>query len=210
MSTPGRFITFEGGEGAGKSTQIPLICNRLEAHGLMVATTREPGGSEGAELIRELLVTGDVNRWDSVTEALLYNAARRDHLERTIKPMIAAGTWVVCDRFADSTMAYQGYGHGLPTEQLDQLYTVIAGDFKPDHTFIFDLPPRVGLERTSGRTCDEDRFERMNISFHERLREGFIKIAEQDAQRYTVLDASLDVNQISDTIYETICQKFSL
>lgn len=130
----GRFITFEGGEGGGKSTQLRLLAEALRGVGREVVTTREPGGSKGAEDIRALLVTGVPDRWDGITEALLHTAARRDHLIKTVWPALDRGAWVICDRFADSTMAYQGYGHGLPLEMLDALYRTAIGDFRPDLT----------------------------------------------------------------------------
>jgi dTMP kinase len=162
----GRFISFEGGEGAGKSTQIRLLVDALAARGLDVIATREPGGSPGAEEIRRLLVSGDPGRWDGVTEALLHS-----------------GRWVVTDRFADSTMAYQGYGHGLGREPIERLYAVAVGDFAPDLTLILDIPVEAGLDRTQGRTGGEDRYERMDREFHRRLRDGFLDIAAREPGR---------------------------
>src|SRR5688500_12746876 len=173
----GRFISFEGGEGAGKSTQIRLLVDALAARGLDVIATREPGGSPGAEEIRRLLVSGDPGRWDGVTEALLHFAARRDHLARTVWPALDAGRWVVTDRFADSTMAYQGYGHGLGREPIERLYEVAVGGFAPDLTLILDIPPEAGVSRAHARHDGEDRYERMDLTFHHRLREGFLAIA---------------------------------
>ena len=149
----GRFITFEGGEGAGKSTQIRVLAAALERAGKTVCLTREPGGSGGAEQIRELLVTGDPDRWDAMTELLLLYAARKDHVRRLIEPALENGTWVLCDRFADSTMAYQGYGHGLDRSKIAALHKIVLGDLSPDLTIILDLDPEAGLART--RATDE-------------------------------------------------------
>jgi dTMP kinase len=193
---PGRFITFEGGEGAGKSTQIGLLAEALRRRGLAVETTREPGGSPGAELVRRLLVEGDTGRWDPVTEALLHSAARREHLVRTVWPALNEGRWVLSDRFADSTLAYQGYGHGVPRATLDELYRLTAGDFAPDLTIILDLAVDQGLARAAGRGGAEDRYERMSRDFHERLRQGFLAIARADPRRCVVVPASGSVAEV--------------
>jgi dTMP kinase len=143
----GKFISFEGGEGTGKSTQLTRLAERLAEAGLEVVRTREPGGTEGADAIRELLVTGATDRWDPVSEVLLNYAARRDHVERVIKPALARGEWVVCDRFADSTMAYQGYGYELGTDLIETVHRATLGDFNPDMTIIMDFAPAEGLAR---------------------------------------------------------------
>ena len=192
MSERGRFITLEGGEGAGKSTQQRLLVSALQSQGLEVIATREPGGSPGAEEIRTLLVKGDSLRWDGVSEALLHFAARRDHLRSLVWPALERGAWVVSDRFADSTLAYQGYGHGLDRKVYDQLYRIVCGDFKPDLTLILDLPVADGLARAGKRGGGEDRYESMGAAFHERLRQGFLKIAEEEPTRCRVVDASKD------------------
>lgn len=184
----GLFITLEGGEGSGKSTQVKRLGAWLEARGHDVVLTREPGGSPGAEAIRELLITGAVDRWDGMTEALLNFAARRDHVVRVIKPAIEDGKIVISDRFADSTMAYQGYGHRLGPETVDQLYAVTLGTFQTDLTLILDLPVEDGLERASSR--GGNRFEEMELAFHQRLRDGFLAIAEQEPERCHIIDAS--------------------
>lgn len=209
LSNPykGKFITLEGGEGSGKSTQIQFILDALKQKGIPVISTREPGGSAGAELIRNLLVKGDVHRWDAVTEALLMNAARRDHVRNLIIPALEKGTWVICDRFSDSTLAYQGYGHGVALSYLHALYELIAGSLTPDLTFVFDLDPRVGLERARRRSDSEDRFERMSLEFHDRIREGFRRIAQTDLNRYILIDASLDRQTIFGQIMDYIGQK---
>lgn len=186
----GRFITFEGGEGAGKSTQVRLLAEALRGLGLSVVTTREPGGSPGAEDIRDLLVRGAADRWDGLTEALLHYAARRDHLTRTILPALNRGDWVVCDRFNDSTIAYQGHGHGTDRSALDALYRMVAGDLAPDLTIVLDLPVSEGLFRAGGRGGEEDRYERMEGGFHDRMRQGFLSIAAAEPARCAVVDAS--------------------
>lgn len=186
----GRFITFEGGEGSGKSTQIGLLAETLRGRGLTVVTTREPGGAPGAEAIRKLLVEGEVGRWDPMGEALLLFAARRDHLLHTVWPALERGDWVLSDRFADSTTAYQGHGHGLPVEEIDILYALAVGAFRPDLTLILDLPVEEGLRRAGSRGGDEDRFERMGVAFHERMRRGYLAVAAADPSRCAVIDAT--------------------
>ena len=170
----GRFITFEGGEGAGKSTQVARLVAALRARGIEVVQTREPGGSPGAEAIRNLVLNGEVERWSSRTEILLMFAARSDHLERTIRPALAAGSWVVCDRFADSSRAYQGAGGGVPESFIEQLDAAIVGTDQPDLTLVCDLPVELGLERAFGRGLFEVRFESKGLAFHQRLRDGFL------------------------------------
>ncbi len=200
----GRFITFEGGEGAGKSTQLRLLSATLERHGIAPVITREPGGSPGAEEIRQLLVSGEPGRWDSITEALLHFAARRDHLTRTVWPALTEGRWVVSDRFADSTLAYQGYGHGLPAHMIEQLYALSVGAFTPDLTVILDLPVEEGLARAGARGGAEDRYERMGTAFHERLRRGFLEIAQHHPERCAVISASGTPDQVHQRIWQVV------
>ena len=171
---------------------------------LLTVTTREPGGSKGAEAIRALLVTGDVDRWDAETEALLHSAARRDHLVKTVWPALQRGAWVVCDRFADSTLAYQGYGHGLSKDFITGLTRLVLGDFTPDLTLILDLPVEEGLKRAGGRGGAEDRYERMGTAFHERLRQGFLDIARRDPDRCAVIDATQDVDGVHQAIVKAV------
>lgn len=193
----GRFITLEGGEGAGKSTQARRLAEALAARGVDCLLTREPGGSPGAEEIRALLVNGEPGRWSPTTEALLLTAARRDHLERTVRPALAAGRWVVCDRFSDSTLAYQGYGAGVPLDDLRALLRLALGGFSPDLTLVFDLPVDVGLARAAARAGGEDRFERMGRDFHQRLRDGFLAIAAAEPERCAVIDAGADIDAVT-------------
>ena len=192
MAAAGRFITLEGGEGAGKSTQIRRLAAALRGAGLDVVETREPGGSPGAEEIRRLLTTGEPARWSPMAETLLHFAARADHVRRTIRPALAAGRWVCCDRFADSTMAYQGYGHGIDRGFIARLAGAVLGDLQPDLTLVFDLPVEQGLARAAARAGQEDRYEKMDRSFHEALRRGFLDIAAQYPQRCVVIDAGGD------------------
>jgi dTMP kinase len=210
LSMSGHFITFEGGEGGGKSTQIRLLAEYLREAGHDVVTTREPGGSPGAESIRSLLVSGETDRWDGLTEALLHYAARRDHLTKTVWPALARGSWVLSDRFADSTMAYQGYAHGLSREALKQLYTITIGDFAPEMTLILDLPVEHGLDRAGLRGGGEDRYERMGVAFHQRLRDGYLAIAEAEPERCVVIDATPSVEAVRDAIVESVAQRFGL
>lgn len=196
MTTRGRFITFEGGEGAGKSTQVRLLCDRLASAGIASRATREPGGSPGGDEIRELLVRGAIERWEPMTEMLLHFAARHEHVSRLIQPALAAGEWVVCDRFADSTMAYQGYGHELGREAVAAVQEVVLGTFAPDLTLILDLPVDEGLARAGRREGrgagrrKEDRYERMDRDFHARVREGFLEIARREPGRCLVIDGT--------------------
>lgn len=203
----GRFITLEGGEGAGKSTQIGRLKAWLERRGYEVAATREPGGAPGAEMIRELLVKGPVERWDGTTEALLHFAARREHLRSTVWPALKKGAWVVSDRFADSTMAYQGYGHGADRAMLGELYDIAVGDFRPDLTLILDLPVEVGLARAAARRGAETRYESLPVEFHERVRAGFRDIAAADPERCVVIDATRGIDAIASAIGDAVSKK---
>lgn len=206
----GRFITLEGGEGAGKSTQIGRLAGWLSARGIAVETTREPGGAPGAEAIRELIVKGSIERWDAMAEALLMTAARRMHVEQRIRPALEAGRWVVCDRFSDSTMAYQGYAHGLGREPVEQLQRIAIAGMRPDLTLILDLPVEAGLARANARGTGEDRFERMGLDFHHRLREGFLDIARHEPARCVVIDATADIDTVAEAIRDTVASKLGL
>ena len=204
---PGRFITLEGGEGAGKSTQIARLADWLRSRGRDVVSTREPGGSPGAELIRKLLVEGPAERWDGTTEALLHYAARRDHLRATVWPALERGAWVVSDRFADSTRAYQGYGYNLDLAMLDRLYEAAVGAFRPDLTLVLDLPVETGLARAAARRGPETRYESLPRDFHERVRAGFLEIAKRDPKRCAVIDATRDIDTIAAAIARVVADR---
>ena len=199
--TRGRFITFEGGEGAGKSTQARLLAERLKTAGREVVVTREPGGSPGAESIRALLVNGETDRWSPISETLLMYAARRDHIERVIAPALERGAWVVCDRFFDSTRAYQGAGGGAPAALIAALEAAVVGARTPDLTLILDLPVEVGLARAAGRGEGEARFEAKGAAFHQRLRQAFLDIARAEPDRCAVLDADRPIEALAEAIW---------
>ncbi len=187
------FITFEGGEGTGKSTQARLLADFLEKKGISCLLTREPGGSAGAEEIRNLVVKGEVGRWDVMTETLLMFAARRDHLVNVVWPALKEGKTVICDRFADSTMAYQGFGYaekGVGPQTVEQLYQIVVGPFKPDLTLILDLPVELGVERALKRDVDTNRYEKMGLDFHRNLRRAFLEIEKKAPQRCVVINAA--------------------
>ncbi|MBS0471971.1 MAG: dTMP kinase [Proteobacteria bacterium] len=204
-----RFITLEGGDGSGKSTQAKRLVAALKTHGIDALGTREPGGSPGAEDIRHLVLNGDPGRWDALTETLLMFAARNDHVERTIKPALAAKRWVICDRFTDSTYAYQGAGHGLARETIRRMEALVLGDFRPDLTLIFDLPVEQGLARTKGRG-KEMRFESFDTDFHERMRDCYLAIARKHPERCIVLDAAADEDTLAEAVWNMIAKRFKL
>ncbi len=199
----GVFISFEGGEGAGKSTQLRRLADRLKRDGREVVATREPGGSPGAEAIRDLLVTGEADRWSPVTETLLMYASRRDHIERVIAPALARGAVVLCDRFADSTRAYQGAGGGAAAGLIAALEVYVLEHLRPDLTLILDLPVADGLGRADGRGGAEARFESKGEAFHQRLRAGFLAIAAAEPDRCRVLDASGDEDSVAAAVWTT-------
>jgi dTMP kinase len=201
----GRLITIEGGEGAGKSTQVPLLVAALESAGIRTLSTREPGGSPGGEVIRRLLLEGQGEGWDATSETLLLIAARRDHVAKLIEPALARGVWVVSDRFADSTLAYQGYGRGLAAGDIAMLHRFALSNFAPDLTLILDLPVELGLARASAR-ADADRFERLDHAFHERLRHGFREIAAAEPTRCVLIDAAAEPRKVHRAIIAAVTQ----
>ncbi|MFT6073954.1 MAG: dTMP kinase [Yoonia sp.] len=198
MSKP-RFITFEGIDGSGKSTQSRRFAEHLQGQGADVILTREPGGSPGAEEIRQLLLTGDPDRWSPETEILLFTAARRDHLEKTIEPALAAGKTVVSDRFADSTRVYQGATRGDLRSMVDKLHTLMIGR-EPDLTFIIDMDPAMALARGLARKSGEDRFEDFGLPFQETLRHGFLALAHANPDRCVLIDGNRTPEQIASEI----------
>lgn len=207
---PGKFITIEGGEGAGKSTQVKMLADALTHTGVSVCTTREPGGTPGSEEIRDLLVRGTAARWDATTEALLHFAARREHLRTLILPRLAAGFWVISDRFADSTMAYQGYGHQLGREPIERLYAFVVGESHPDLTLILDLPVDVGLHRAAARRDEDTRYESLGLEFHKRLYAGFHEIARREPDRCKIIDASGPVDDVHARIRDVVAQSLEV
>ena len=205
-----QFITFEGGEGSGKSTQINLLHNFLIEKGKDVVSTREPGGTPSAEIIRDLLTKGDADRWSPATEALLMWAARSEHVEKLIKPSLDKGKWVLCDRFYHSTYAYQGVGHNLGIENMRIIKKIIIGEITPNLTFILDIDPVNGIGRTKNRVSNEDRFEKMNLAFHNNLRKAFIQFSKKNPKRFIVIDAELSLEKISEIISSEVQARFQL
>ena len=211
-----RFISFEGGEGSGKSNHSRRLADWLKGQGQEVVLTREPGGTPGAEEIRKLLVQGEATRWEPMTEALLHYAARRDHVTKVIRPALARGAWVVTDRFIDSTMAYQGYGHGLGAEPIELLRKLVLGDFAPGLTLLFDVPAALGLQRagkrnvagTVGGARADARYESMGEAFHGRVREGSLAIARAEPERVTVVDSSKPVADVAAAVVAAIRAHF--
>ena len=204
--TRGRFITLEGGEGAGKTVQAARLRAALEARGVETLTTREPGGSPGAEEIRRLLVSGPVEHWEPLAEAMLHAAARRDHLLHTIVPALERGLWMVSDRFVDSMIVYQGYGQGADLAVLERISTLSLEGFQPDLTVVLDIPVAEGLKRAGART-GSDRYERMGGDFHERVRAGFIARAHAEPTRCAVVDASADPESVCRAIMEIVAAR---
>ena len=212
----GRFITFEGGDGTGKSTQIKLLTDFLKEQNVPVVTTREPGGTPLGQELRSLLLTGDKDKMDAVTEALLFFADRHIHLAEKIWPALDKGEWVLSDRFADSTFAYQLYGHNgrLSRETLERLYQIAVGDFKPDLTIILDIDPEIGIKRSlaraTGETVKEVRFENIDMGFHQRLRKGYLEIAAREPERCVILDAARSVEDIHRNIVKVVSERLGL
>ena len=206
----GKFITFEGGEGSGKSTQVKLLAAYLQNKGADVLTTKEPGGTPEGKILRELLVTGDKDKFDAITECLLYYADRRNHLTKLVWPAIQEGKWVISDRFADSTEAYQYYGYNkrVDYKTLENMYKIVAGDFKPDLTLILDIDPEVGMRRSFAKAQEmevkELRFESRQLEFHQNLRQGFLAIAKREPKRCVVLNADKDIETLHREIVEVV------
>ncbi len=202
------FITFEGGEGVGKSTQIRVFREFLEKSGLQVVMTREPGGCDNALALRKMLVEGDADRWDGLSETLLYSAARNEHLREVIRPELKNGRWIICDRFADSTHVYQGEGRGMPYDVLEYVSNIVVKDTWPDLTFVLDMPTEDGLYRARGRQENmfENRFETIEDSFHERVRQGFLKIAKKNPGRCRVIDANGTIEEVHERVKNALFQ----
>jgi dTMP kinase len=207
--TRGRLITFEGGEGAGKSTQIERLAAALSAAGITVVVSREPGGTVGAEAIRSVLVNGPPDRWLPLSETLLLLAARLDHVERKIRPALAAGHWVLCDRFVDSTRVYQGMAGTVGVALVNRLQALTIGDLAPDLTLILDVPVEIGLARR-GRSTPESRFEDKGIAFHRRVRDGFLQLAVEEPARCRVIDGTQSADAVAAALRKAVVARFGL
>jgi dTMP kinase len=213
----GLFITLEGGEGTGKSTQIQRLYECLTEAGYTVVTTREPGGVDEAEALRDLLVRDNGLAWSPIAECLMLFAGRSMHVENVIKPELAKGTIVISDRFTDSTRAYQGYGLGLPLETIEQCRALAIGDFEPDVTFILDLPVEDGLRRSKKqlagtgdqREAGEGRYESREIEMHQRLRDGYLQIAREAPGRCIIVDANMDIDSVTQSLYTDIVNRYT-
>lgn len=210
MSTPvlpphrGKFIAIEGVDGAGKGVQSRLLRDGLHAANIPVILTREPGGSAGAEEIRELIVKGATDKWDSLTELLLIYAARRSHLQQTIWPALAQGTWVISDRFADSSRAFQGFAGGLGLDLVERIHREVVGDFAPDLTLVLDLDAASSLARTRKRGGNEDRFEKKGEEYQRKVREGFLALAARSPATHHVLNAAGDIEDVARTLFDVV------
>ncbi|MBK1638560.1 dTMP kinase [Rhodothalassium salexigens] len=205
----GRFITLEGGEGAGKSTQVAALVAWLRDRGFEVVATREPGGAPGAEAIRALLVEGAVDRWQPMTEALLHAAARHEHLAHTVRPALARGAWVVSDRYVESSLAYQGVGQGVGVATVGQIHTLANAGEVADLTVLLDLPARTGLARAAGRG-DADRYERFDGAFHDRINTAFRDLAAAAPQRFRVVDAGQPAAAVTAAVIDAVARRFGL
>lgn len=204
-SKKGLFISFEGGEGVGKSTQIELLKTSLTKKNINVLSTREPGGTKEGELIRKFLVSGEISSWDSYSESLLFNALRREHINKIINPSLFKGDIVLCDRFIDSTIVYQGVGGGINETLLLSLHKNFCYDLYPDITFFLSLDPKVGIDRTLSRNNKtENRFENMGLSYHQKIQDGFKALSDKNNKRFFEINAELSIEKISNQIYDHV------
>ncbi len=209
MATRGRFITLEGGEGVGKSTLATALQARLTARGVRIVRTREPGGTPGAEALRRMILNPppEVGVWEPIVETLLFYAARRDHLDKLIRPSLATGAWVLCDRFSDSTRAYQAAAGHVPADDIEAIDRICVGETTPDLTLILDLPLFAARRRMMARANDQDAIESRMLSYHEAVHRAFLEIAKANPQRCVVLDASLAPDTLADVAMRTIDQR---
>ena len=203
-----RFISFEGGEGSGKSTQIKLLAKRLAKYGDVI-TTREPGGTIEAEIIRNLLVKGKKNKWSGVVETLLLYAARKDHIDKIIDPSLKKNKWVLCDRFKESTLVYQGYGKNVDIDLIKKLDKIITNNLTPGLTFILDIDPIIGLKRSKRKSNTETRYENMSLGFHNKIRKAFKAIARLNKKKFILINANQDINLIQDIIWNEVSNKIN-
>ena len=210
--TPGRFITFEGGEGAGKSSRVAELAERLRRRGYEVVVTREPGGSVGAEAVRHVLLGGAAEAFGPLAEALLFAAARADHVDQTIRPALARGAWVICDRFYDSTRVYQGATGDVSADRVALLEEIAVDDVRPDLTVLLDVPVEEGLRRAAARRGDAvaDRFEIEDATVHERRRRAFLALARAEPRRFVVVDAATDPATVADAVWYGVCTRLGL
>jgi dTMP kinase len=211
-SARGRFITLEGGEGAGKSVQARELARRLERLEVTVVSTREPGGSPRAEALRQIILSGEVAQYGAAAEALLFSAARIDHIDVTIEPALTRGDWVVCDRFADSTRAYQGAASRLDAAFIARLEQIVLGPTRPDLTLILDLPAEQGLARAAKRrraSAAPDRFEGEGLAFHDTLRHAFLEIADEEPERCAVIEAGASEEEVADAIWDVVTRRLA-
>lgn len=204
----GLFISFEGIDGSGKSTQARLLAERLQSDGRKVVLTREPGGSAGAEEIRRMVLEGDTDRWSAKTELLLFTAARRDHLERTIRPALAQGDIVITDRFADSSRIYQGLGRAALGDMVDQLHALVIGQ-EPDLTILVDMDPDTGLKRALGRQGTEERFEDFGVEMQVRMRQGFLDLAAKYSERFVVVNGDQPIEDVHADVLSAVLARLS-
>ena len=202
-------ITFEGGEGSGKTTQSQMLYNTLKEKGFEVIKTREPGGTKFAETIREILVQGESNKINNISELLLFAAARADHVQKVIKECLKDNKIVICDRFTDSTLAYQGYAGNVDLDLVKEVNRISIGEISPDLTFIFDIDPTLGIERALGENNKETRFEEKDIMYHKKIRDGYMDIARDNPDRCVVINGTIDIEQISKKILELTLDKIN-
>lgn len=204
----GFFITFEGGEGSGKTTQSELLYNNLKQKGLNVTRTREPGGTILAESIREILLKGEKDKMSSLTELYLFAAARRDHIDNIIEPSLKNNEIVICDRFIDSTTAYQGYAGNIDLNLINSINNFTIGSIIPNITYIFDIDPNIGLKRSINTTSEEIRFEEKDIGYHKKIRSGFLEIAKNNSDRCIVIDAEQELKKIEELLLNLTIKKY--